>query len=220
MDKNVYVILSTTQSYFGKAIRGILKNNYNHASISLDENLLSTYSFGRMYVRNPLVGGMIEENPYTLSFGSDIGVNVKIYKIPVTEEQYLNITKFITNMFKDEEKYYYNFLGVFGILFGKNWTMYKSYLCSEFVIASLKYVQVEAVLNFKELSSPSYIEKNMQEYYIYEGNIFNYPSLKFVGNKKEICDANSFFIKKGVIREIHHTFTYARTMMLRIRHAR
>ena len=66
MKKYVYVVISRTPTT-GKMIRRVLKGKYNHASISLDESLSEMYSFCRLSISNPLVGGIIKESVFTLN---------------------------------------------------------------------------------------------------------------------------------------------------------
>ena len=55
MGKYVYVVISRTPTSTGKIVRKFLKEKYNHASISLDKNLIQMYSFCRFSISNPLV---------------------------------------------------------------------------------------------------------------------------------------------------------------------
>ncbi|HEY5588030.1 MAG TPA: hypothetical protein VIK86_03635, partial [Candidatus Paceibacterota bacterium] len=93
MEKYVYVIISRTPTSMGKIIRKFLKGKYNHASISLDENLSQMYSFCRLSVSNPLVGGIVRESVFTLTTGLEEDVPINVYRIPVTQEKYEIISK-------------------------------------------------------------------------------------------------------------------------------
>ena len=100
----------------GKLIRRFLKGKYNHASISLDENFSQMYSFCRLAVSNPLVGGIIRESMFTLTIGLEDNVPINVYRIPVTLEQYELISKFIYDIYNDVEVYYYNFIQALGLI--------------------------------------------------------------------------------------------------------
>ena len=86
--KNVYVILSATPTLVGKVIRKFTKSSFNHSSISLTENWDEMYSFARYRAPNPLVGGFVKEFPQRLSLGKNRTVFIKVYKIPINENQF------------------------------------------------------------------------------------------------------------------------------------
>ena len=138
MEKYVYVIISRTPTSTGKLIRVLLKGKYNHASISLDENLSQMYSFCRLSITNPLVGGIVRESAFTLTIGHKEDVPINIYRIPVTPEKYELISKFIYDIYNDSEEYYYNFIQALGLISNKRHAIYKTYICSEFVMEALK----------------------------------------------------------------------------------
>ena len=59
--KDVYIVLTDTGSVFTRMIKFFTRKPYNHVSISLDEDLETLYSFGRLKPRNPFFGGFVEE---------------------------------------------------------------------------------------------------------------------------------------------------------------
>ena len=60
-ERNIYILLTDTGTWFSRMIKCYTKAPYNHASISLDENLEELYSFGRKVYYNPLSGGFVKE---------------------------------------------------------------------------------------------------------------------------------------------------------------
>lgn len=60
--KQVYILLTGTDTWLGRMIQWYTKAPLNHASIAFDENLGELFSFGRKYENNPLVGGLVREN--------------------------------------------------------------------------------------------------------------------------------------------------------------
>ena len=67
--KRIFVIFSSTDLRIGRMIRFITRNDYNHCSVCLREDLAYFYSFSRLYRSNPLISGFTVESPnrYTLS---------------------------------------------------------------------------------------------------------------------------------------------------------
>ncbi len=215
MDKHIYIVISKTQSYIGKLIRWFTKYEYNHVSISFDKELSQMYSFGRITIVNPLVGGMVKESTYTLSLGFSRAVDIKVYSIPVSIEQYNKILYFVNTMYKDTDGYYYNLLGFFGIAFGKKWSLYKTYTCSEFVIDALRYAAVHAVLGNKNLVYPRDIDKAIKQYICFEGNLFAYPYLFIDSASYDYFQQNKFELKKSLTFELLRSLVHFKMLVVR-----
>jgi len=204
MEKYVYVIISRTPTSMGKIIRKFLKGKYNHASISLDENLSQMYSFCRLAVTNPLVGGIIRESVFTLTIGLKDDVPINVYRIPVTLEQYELISKFIYDIYNDEEVYYYNFIQALGLISKKKHAIYKTYICSEFVMETLRQGGLELTTLESYKITPTDISEIMGEFIYYSGNLKDYPFIRNVKTK----DDDRFFCKTGLLYEGVHTIRH------------
>ena len=204
MENYVYVIISRTPTSMGKVIRRFLKGKYNHASISLDEKLSQMYSFCRLAVSNPLVGGIIRESVFTLTIGLLDDVPIKVYRIPVTLEQYELISKFIYDIYNDEEVYYYNFIQALGLISKKKHPIYKTYICSEFVMETLKQggLKLTSIESYK--ITPTDISEIMGEFIYYSGNLKDYPFIQNVKTKED----EKFFCKTGFLYESVHTLRH------------
>jgi len=186
LDKSfIYVIVSRTPTYIGKIIRRALRQKYNHVSISLDKNLTNMYSFGRLMVDNPLIGGIIKESRKSLSLGTNKIVSSKIYKIPVTNEQYEMVNKKISTLFNDSEGYYYNYLGAIGVFLNLKIKLYKTYICSEFVLEVLKEADLLATDKDISLVTPEEITIMLKDYLIFEGELKDYEKDSIVCVEKK-----------------------------------
>jgi len=204
MEKYVYVIISRTPTSMGKIIRKFLKGKYNHASISLDENLSQMYSFCRLAVTNPLVGGIIRESVFTLTIGLKDDVPINVYRIPVTLEQYELISKFIYDIYNDEEVYYYNFIQALGLISKKKHAIYKTYICSEFVMETLRQGGLKLTPLESYKITPTDISGIMGEFIYYSGNLKDYPFIQNIKTK----DDERFFCKTGLLYEGVHTLRH------------
>lgn len=69
--KHLYVMISHTNTGFGRAIRFITGCYYNHSAIAFDEDLQQLYSFARKMYDIPLSAGLTQEHAsmYTLAAG-------------------------------------------------------------------------------------------------------------------------------------------------------
>lgn len=170
----IYIVISRTPTRIGKVIRKALGQKYNHVSLSMDRNLKHMYSFGRIMLKNPLIGGIIQESRRTLALGTLRPVLVKIYRVPVTETQYDQIWDKILDLFNDDEGYYYNYLGALGLLLGLKRKMYKTYICSEFALDMMKEAGIEFTTRDSVLVTPEEVSRLIENYLIFEGNLQDY----------------------------------------------
>ena len=216
MENYIYVIISRTPTSMGKIIRKFLKGKYNHASISLDENLSQMYSFCRLAVSNPLVGGIIRESMYTLTIGLEDDVPIIVYRIPLTLDQYELIRKFIYDIYNDAEVYYYNFIQALGLISKKKHEIYKTYICSEFVMEALKQggVKLTSIESYK--ITPTDISEIMGEFVYYSGNLKDYPFIQKIKTKED----ERFFCKTGLLYEGVHTLRHFWKVLFRDRNSK
>ena len=59
----VYIVISQTGTILSRIIKFLTRKEYNHASISLKDDLSVMYSFGRKNPYNPFLGRFVEESP-------------------------------------------------------------------------------------------------------------------------------------------------------------
>ena len=204
MEKYVYVVISRTPTSTGKLVRKFLKEKYNHASISLDKNLSEMYSFCRLSISNPLVGGIVRESVFTLTIGLEEDVPINVYRIPVTTEKYELISKFIYGIYNDTEVYYYNFLQAIGLIYNKKHAVYKTYICSKFVMEAVKHAGINLTSIESYKITPTEICEIMGQFICFSGNLNDYPFKQQIKTK----DDELFFCKTGFFYEGLHTFKH------------
>ena len=116
----IYVLLSRTHTMPARLIRLLTGEPYSHTSIALDMELNEMYSFARKHIYNPFNSGFVDEHIETGVFGKDKNVFCSVYALPVTEPQYQRIQQEIRRFINNRDVYNYNYIGLIGILFGKN----------------------------------------------------------------------------------------------------
>lgn len=201
--KNIYVVLSSTPTKMGKLIRVVTRSFYNHSSISLTENLNEMYSFARYRASNPLVGGFVKEFPERFTLGKQQDVSIKVFSIPVTEEQYETIKLFIYKIKNDSEENIYNSLAAIGVLFGCRFDTHKAYTCSEFVVRTLVEGNVLWDSCISKNVIPDEIHMFLEKYASYSGCLNAYKPIAGVN-----FDANDFFEKTGAVYEVAYTLNH------------
>lgn len=173
-ERAIYVVFSQTQTRFGRVIRRIAKQKYNHASISLDSSLQQLYAFGRPHHSAVLLGCLVQESleRYTLR-RMDREVPVAICRIPVNEDEYRWIENRINAIFEDKE-YVYNLFSVLTYPLIGGFAMYKAFTCVEFVAHLMKYLQYTNKPCSKY--TPDELLMSLEDKKIFEGDIQKYES--------------------------------------------
>lgn len=174
-NRYVYIVLSQTPTRFGSVIRKIIKEHFNHVSIAFDESLVELYSFGRYQHKVPLVAGLIREYPERFSLLKKAFINARIYKIPVSQAQYIRGRRRIRQITKDKDGYLYNLFSVISFPVLGGFSTFKAYSCVEFVAHVLRYMHIPLDDNRPEYSfTPEAIALSLDQYLEYEGNLLDY----------------------------------------------
>ncbi len=172
MSKSIYVVISSTCTNFGKTIRAIGKVRYNHASVSLDEQMHEIYSFGRQKHSALLTGKLVKENISRFTLDKVSHVDVTVFKIDVTEEQYKDITEFIRDVYSDRE-YLYNLFSVLTYPLTKGLSVYKAFTCIEFIMYLLTRLDMEFDKPLYEYK-PDDLLTMLEDNIYYQGNLVEY----------------------------------------------
>jgi len=131
--KNIYIMVSQTGTSCSKVLQFFTRAPYNHASIALDENLNSLYSFARQNLYMPLIAGFVKEDINSGIYKIHGNTVCQIYRIAVTDKQYKNLKREIKKFEKEQNKYHYNFVGLLPMFFNIPYSRPKHYVCSQFV---------------------------------------------------------------------------------------
>lgn len=185
--KNIYLIISHTGTLLSRIIRRLTGDKYTHASIGFEENLNEMYSFGRVYPRNPLIGGFVKESPHYGTMKRFRLADIVILKIPVPNEKFSEINDYITNMYRNRDKYHYNYVGLFLAKFGIHRQRKNHFYCSEFVKDILKRFDLVAKNEFNGVVRPAELLHMKRGEVIYRGKLCNY-ALTYVN--KKVVDLN------------------------------
>ena len=138
--KSFYVVLCRTGTILSRAISKLTGDWYTHASISLDDDLQTMYSFGRLWSYNPGIGGFVKESTAYGTMRRFRDADTLVMRIEVSEEKYTSIVQYITAMYAERKKYKYNYLGVFLSKWRVRFRSKKAnrFYCSEFVYDCLE----------------------------------------------------------------------------------
>lgn len=172
MAKNLYIVISSTYTYFGRTIRTFGRIRYNHASIALDEGLNEIYSFGRQKHTALLTGKLVRENITRFTLNKTSHVDVTVFKIPVSEEKYNEIVDTIHTVYNDRE-YLYNLFSVLTYPLTKGLSVYKAFTCIEFIM----YLLTKTGMDFDKplyVYKPDDLLEMFKDNILYQGNLLEY----------------------------------------------
>lgn len=172
----VYLVLSSTRTVLSRIISRVGRMDYTHASISLDENLNVMYSFGRIYPKNPLWGGFVEENIHGGVYRLFKDTQCVVMKIPVTKMQYQKIEEELDRFRKSKNRYRYNFIGLFGARAGIPVHREKAFFCSQFVSSVLQSAGLGLMGKDPALITPQDLYMGHDGFVSYRGPASQYVS--------------------------------------------
>lgn len=151
MSRNIYIMLSCTNTSIGKLIRLFSNYKFNHISLSSSSSLQPLYSFARYNYNSPFVGGFVEESIRRYLFYKK-NTKVRIYKIEVDEKTFKKFQLIMKNYSDKNSEYIYD---TFGIFYGSILTNPYQQTCLSFSVSVLKELSL--------LSSNAHV-KNIKEF--------------------------------------------------------
>lgn len=173
-EKKIYIVLTQTYTTIARIIKSITKDNYSHASISLDIKCNNMYSFGRKYIYFPFYGIFLKEDLRKGLFIRNKNALVVIYEIKVTKKQYNKIKDKIKEIELNNKGY--NIIGLLLAHFRIKLHRRK-YYCSEFVYEVLSNKEIEIYNKENTLFKPEELITNNKFVKIFEGKIRDYIAI-------------------------------------------
>ena len=170
--RHIYVVFASTRSYMGRLIRLATHYEYNHVAIAMSKDLDTLYSFARYNKDSALVGGFVEESALRYFYKNGQAANIRVYDIPVTEEQYTHLEDKIEYIKKNSHQYIYNTFSAMVSPFGARVRIYRAYTCVEFVAELLAMFKIVEGLEQGNSCTIEGMEGLLKEYLVYEGSIY------------------------------------------------
>ncbi len=176
--KNIYILLSQTDTIITKGIKIFTKAKYNHVSLGFDKSLeKDLYSFGRYKAHNPFWGGFIEESIRKGIFAVKKNSLGLVYQLSVSKENYLKLKSIIDKMIAQKHKYRFNIVGL--LLVAVNFPLrrkYKKY-CAEFVSEVLDFAKIHLAKKLHALVKPHEFSEIKNAKKIFEGKLIDYQKV-------------------------------------------
>lgn len=171
--KDIYILLTDTGTLLNRLIKLYTKAPFNHASISFDRELKEVYSFGRKKPWNPFIGGFVKEN---LCWALFARAKCAVYSCSVDADTYDGIMEDVQSFCRDSSRYSYNLLGLFGVIFNKDFKRENTYFCSQFVAFVLQHNGIDPVGKPSAFTTPGDFEKSERLKLVYSGNLCEYKA--------------------------------------------
>lgn len=137
--KKVYVLLTKSNTLLSSAIHAVTNDAYTHVSVSIDPQLRSFYSFGRIHPQFALPAGFIRETLHDGYFGSHCGMPCALYELAVSDESFERISEQLACMRRDAESYRYSILGLILCKLDFAHERGRHFFCSQFVAKLLEF---------------------------------------------------------------------------------
>ena len=188
----IYIVLSWTNTTFGKIIRFVKNSKYTHAGMSLDSNLDKIVTFKYDSISN---GFEIENLKGYINVYRDCQIEVLCLFVDKKTKKKLEESIDFYEKAKDITKY--GFKNLFNILLSKKkeYTPYDNEMvCSQFVDQILKLCDIDITGKANNLVIPQdYVtiaSANPKIYKVFEGYGKDYVDGKVEANIKELIDSN------------------------------
>lgn len=176
--RKIFVVLTQTGAITSKVLHCFTKAEYNHVSISTEEDLSEMYSFARRWKYYPLCGGFVKESPSTGVFGAFPKTKCAVISLDVSAERYEAIKKHLAEMYERRRKYGYNWIGLFLVPFKKRIRRKRHYFCSEFVKEVLVRFGLAEEAQFPYITTPIDFLNIFRDKVVYFGKLKDYDRKK------------------------------------------
>lgn len=182
--KHLYIVISQTGTILSKLLRIITKKDYNHASISLMDDLSLMYSFGRVNPYNPFIGGFVIESADFGTFKRFYNTKVIVLALDVSTEMHQEMTDALETMYECKYTYGYNYLGIYLAALKIARRKKNCYYCSEFVREFLQKYDIYGLDNLKGIVHPMDFMKIPDSVNVYYGRLKDFKTERKVGIKR------------------------------------
>lgn len=197
----IYVVFLVTNTFIGKMIRLVTRNQYNHVTLAFDGELRQMYSFARYHVNSPISGGFVIEQPDRyLCNNSD--VTVKICKLPVTKEEYERISQEVAFFHANRDEMIYNTLNAVLSLLRTRLQVKNTFTCLEFVAHLLRFPNIWAI---------GELERRLDKHIVYHGSFRDIAKWE-----QSYTDDNDYFSRRRVIRVVLDTVFHFKKIVVRL----
>jgi len=132
--RNLYVMISRTDTGMAQFIRTFSRYPYNHVSLTLDPSFRTWCSFARYHQDAPFYSGFIKE-PVERFFAGSGDANVRIFRLEIPREQARRIEQLFLQAGRKETRLIYNYFDAVASILNLKIAIAGSYTCLSFACA-------------------------------------------------------------------------------------
>ena len=110
--KDIYLLLTKSDTFISKAIYLMTQDSYTHISISFEENLQPMYSCARKYTYSPIPAGIRNESFEKGFYNKNQHIPCALYKLTVKKEIYYKAKFILESILNHSQDYKYNLMGL------------------------------------------------------------------------------------------------------------
>ena len=137
---HIYVVAIRENTGIAKLARAVLKFEYSHIAICLDESLSEFLTFSRRKYYSPLDSGYMVETRNCFGDMDAPQFKAKVFKVEVTQGELAAIKKLIGEIAQDDE-YIFNVFSMITMPIFHGFELYKTHNCLSFVGRVLQEVK-------------------------------------------------------------------------------
>jgi len=135
--KQVYILLTRTDTIPSTVIRKVTPGTFSHSSISLTPRHDGFYSYARRRLHNFLIAGIVTENIHTFVYAKYPNCHCVLLSLDVSDEGYEKMQKHVDFYMENYKRAKYNFLGAIPMRLGIRIPRKFHFVCSQFVALTL-----------------------------------------------------------------------------------
>lgn len=178
-----YILLVRTNSIFSTLIHKVTKENYTHASIGLQPDCKTMFSFARIYSALPVPAGFSCEGIDRGMLGKNPKAPCALFEVTITDAVYDSMLKELEYMLKNRRKYHYSYYGTALCYFGRVGKDGNGFFCSKFVAYILQKSGAIHLMKPASLYHPYDFTRQPEFTCVYEGTLGGLNQL-LKGNSK------------------------------------
>ena len=162
-DRKIFVLLTRFPDNGSKVIEAMTGFYYTHASIGLDEDMNTFYSFVRK--------GFIVEKVTRYIRPDREPFPCRLYEIEVSQKVYDSVKKILQLFTEYKGDLRYSRIGIAAVLLQIPFRQKYHYVCSQFVAEVLKHAQVVQLRKDSALYRPGDLSNHSEMRLVFEGNL-------------------------------------------------
>ena len=164
----LYVVFVRSMTGISKITRKFVDYEYTHMSLCFDNRMEDFVTFARRNLYTPLDAGIVWERRGNYAFEDMEACKVRIFKIPVTKEEFQEIVELIEE-FEQDEEYMFNLFSMLTMPILHGFSIYPAHNCLSFI--SMILTKIHGIYLEKPYYKymPSELNEVLKEYVWFEG---------------------------------------------------